>query len=77
MSRRRAVAASPGGSLDFLARLLGEQIGQVQGQTVLIEERAGAGGAIGAEAVLRAAHDGNTLFTGSRSRISTVQRWCA
>jgi tripartite-type tricarboxylate transporter receptor subunit TctC len=56
------VAASPGGSLDFLARLLGEQIGQAQGQTVLIEDRAGAGGVIGAEAVWRAAPDGNTLL---------------
>jgi len=44
MSRRRAVAASPGGSLDFLARLLGGQIGQVQWQTVRIEVRAGRAG---------------------------------
>ena len=52
------VAASPGGSLDFLARVLGEQIGQAEGQTVLIEDRGGAGGVIGAEAVWRTTPDG-------------------
>ena len=64
------VAASPGGSLDFLARLLGEQISQAQGQTVLIEDRAGAGGVIGAEAVWRAAPDGNTLLMASPDLLS-------
>jgi tripartite-type tricarboxylate transporter receptor subunit TctC len=56
------VPVSPGGVIDTLARLLGEQIGRAQGHTILIENRAGAGGVIAAEAVSRAAPDGNTLL---------------
>jgi tripartite-type tricarboxylate transporter receptor subunit TctC len=56
------VPFSPGGLVDFVARVLAEQVGRAQGQTVLIENRPGAGGAIGAEAVSRAAPDGNTLL---------------
>jgi tripartite-type tricarboxylate transporter receptor subunit TctC len=59
------VPVSAGGAADFLARLLGEQIGQAQGQTVLIENRPGAGMVIGAEAVSRAAPNGNTLLMAS------------
>jgi len=55
------VSVSPGGGADAAARLLGEQIGRAQGQTVLIENRPGAGGVIGAEAVAHAAPDGNTV----------------
>ena len=56
------VPFSPGGVVDFVARVLAEQVGRAQGQTVLIENRPGAGGAIGAEAVSHAAPDGNTLL---------------
>jgi tripartite-type tricarboxylate transporter receptor subunit TctC len=56
------VAFSPGGVSDTLARFLGDQIGRAQGQTILIENRPGAGGVIGAQAVSRAAPDGNTLL---------------
>jgi tripartite-type tricarboxylate transporter receptor subunit TctC len=56
------VPFSPGGLVDFVARVFAEQVGRAQGQTVLIENRPGAGGAIGAEAVSRAAPDGNTLL---------------
>jgi tripartite-type tricarboxylate transporter receptor subunit TctC len=56
------VPAQPGGAGDILARWLGEQIGSAQGQTVLIENRPGAGAVIGAEAVSRAAPDGNTVL---------------
>jgi tripartite-type tricarboxylate transporter receptor subunit TctC len=63
------VAASPGGAADTLARLLGEQIGRAQGQTILIENRPGAGGVIGTEAVSRAAPDGNTLLMTSPDMI--------
>ena len=54
--------AAPGGVADTVARLLGEQIGRVQGQTILIENRTGAGGVIAAEAVSRAAPDGSTML---------------
>jgi tripartite-type tricarboxylate transporter receptor subunit TctC len=56
------VPYQPGGATDVLARLLGEQIGRTQGQTVLIENRPGAGTVIGTEAVSRAAPDGRTLL---------------
>jgi tripartite-type tricarboxylate transporter receptor subunit TctC len=56
------VPASPGGVTDVVARLLGDQIGQAHAQTFLIESRAGANGLIAAEAVSRAAPDGNTLL---------------
>ena len=56
------VPFSPGGLVDFVARVLAEQVGRAQGETVLIENRPGAGGVIGTEAVSRAAPDGNTLL---------------
>jgi tripartite-type tricarboxylate transporter receptor subunit TctC len=54
--------APPGGVLDTVARLLGDQIGRAHPLTVLVENRTGAGGGIAAEAVSRAAPDGNTLL---------------
>jgi tripartite-type tricarboxylate transporter receptor subunit TctC len=56
------VASSPGGVNEIMARLLAEQIGRVQGPTVVVENRPGAGEAIGTEAVARAAPDGNTVL---------------
>jgi len=52
----------PGGAGDILARLLAEQIGRAQGQSLVTENRPGAGSVIGTEAVARAAPDGNTLL---------------
>jgi tripartite-type tricarboxylate transporter receptor subunit TctC len=56
------VPSTPGGGADVLARLLADQIGKAQGQTVVVENRPGAGNTIGTEAVSRAAPDGNTLL---------------
>jgi tripartite-type tricarboxylate transporter receptor subunit TctC len=57
------VAVPPGGSTDVLARLLAEQIGRTHGSTtVVVENRPGADGVIGTEAVARATPDGNTLL---------------
>jgi tripartite-type tricarboxylate transporter receptor subunit TctC len=57
------VAVPPGGGTDILARLLAEQIGRTQAPaTVVVENRPGADGIIGTEAVARAAPDGNTLL---------------
>ncbi len=44
----------PGGSVDFLARLLAEHMGRVQGEMIVVENRAGASAVIGAEAVAHA-----------------------
>jgi tripartite-type tricarboxylate transporter receptor subunit TctC len=52
----------PGASTDILARLLAEQIGISRGVTTIVENRPGAGNAIGSESVSRAPPDGNTLL---------------
>ena len=56
------VPYAPGSGPDILGRLLAEQIGRVNGQTIFVESRPGAGTLIGTEAVARAAPDGNTVL---------------
>ena len=51
-----------GGSIDVLARILADHVSSTKGQSIVIESRPGAGGIIAAEAVARAAPDGNTLL---------------
>jgi tripartite-type tricarboxylate transporter receptor subunit TctC len=64
---RIVVPFPPGGGADILARLLADQIGRMQGQTILVENRAGAGSAVGTEAVARATPDGSTLLINTAS----------
>jgi tripartite-type tricarboxylate transporter receptor subunit TctC len=59
---RIIVPFAPGGAASVLARLVADQIGQARGPTTVVENRPGAGTAIGTEAVARAAPDGNTLL---------------
>jgi tripartite-type tricarboxylate transporter receptor subunit TctC len=62
----RVIAAfSPGGYVDFTARLVSAPLGAALGQQFIVENRAGAGGIVGTEAVARAAPDGHTLIVGS------------
>jgi tripartite-type tricarboxylate transporter receptor subunit TctC len=63
----------PGGATDISARLLGERLTQIWGQTVIIENRGGAGGALGAAEAARAAPDGYTLFFPSGSVVTANQ----
>ncbi|MFN9092552.1 MAG: Bug family tripartite tricarboxylate transporter substrate binding protein, partial [Alphaproteobacteria bacterium] len=64
----RIIAAFPAGSgTDSLARFYGESLGRIFGQNFIIENVAGANGALGARAAARAAPDGYTIFFGSVS----------
>ena len=61
-----------GGSADVAGRFLAEQLAQSLGQPVVIENRPGAGGTIGADAVARAAPDGYTLLLMSNTANETL-----
>ncbi len=61
------VPQSPGSVADIMARLIGKSVGEILGQPVVVENRAGASGIIGAQAVARAKPDGYTLLIGSVS----------
>ena len=59
---RIVVGLAPGGTNDFVARLMGQWLSERLGQQFVIENRPGAGGNIGTEAVVRAPADGYTLL---------------
>ena len=55
----------PGGPLDAIARLLGQKVSERLGQPVIVENKPGAGGNIGADAVAKSAPDGYTILMGA------------
>src|SRR5262245_26961248 len=57
----------PGGPTDILARLIGQKLTESTGQTVVVENRAGASGIIGTEAAAKSPPDGYTLVTGNNA----------
>jgi tripartite-type tricarboxylate transporter receptor subunit TctC len=61
------VAFAAGGSTDLIARVLTQKMGAILGQTVIIENKGGADGAIGSAAVARATPDGYTLILSTTS----------
>jgi tripartite-type tricarboxylate transporter receptor subunit TctC len=64
---RIVVPFAAGGSTDALARILGEKLSTVIGQSVVIENRAGAAGAIGAQTVARSTPDGSVFLLATSS----------
>jgi tripartite-type tricarboxylate transporter receptor subunit TctC len=70
---RFIVPFPPGGATDISARLLGQQLQEMWGQTVVIENRGGAGGGVGAAEAARATPDGYTLFFPSGSVVTANQ----
>ncbi len=68
---RLIVPNAPGGTSDILARLLGPVMSTSLGQPIVVENRAGAGGNIGAEVVARGAPDGHTMLLMDVSSLAT------
>ena len=66
------VPAPAGGQTDVLARLLAQKIQVTVGQNVIIDNRGGAGGALGARAVAAADPDGYTIFFGNTSTLAVI-----
>src|SRR6185503_761546 len=64
---RIIVGYSPGTTSDVFARMIAQKLTEKWGQSVIVENRDGAAGSIGAEAVARAAPDGYTLMLGSNA----------
>lgn len=70
---RIVVGFPPGGINDIVARVVAEKLGQSLGQTVIVENRPGAGGTMGADWVAKSKPDGYTLLMGSVSNIAMAQ----
>jgi len=68
---RIVVAFPAGGGSDLAARVVAQKLSESLGQPVVVENRVGANGSVGAEAVARSAPDGYTLVTGSNANITT------
>jgi tripartite-type tricarboxylate transporter receptor subunit TctC len=69
------VAYAAGGTGDIVARSISDKLGAALGQSVVVENRAGASGAIGAHSVTSAAPDGYTLLVGQTGEIAVNQHW--
>lgn len=59
---RLIAASSPGSAVDMIARTVGQRLGEYLGQQVVVDNRAGAGGNLGAEIAAKSQPDGHTLF---------------
>ena len=66
---RMIVGSSPGGPIDFSARLAAQKLTEALGQSVVVDNRTGAGGTIGTEYVARSTPDGYTLLMASAATL--------
>ncbi len=64
------VPFAPGGSTDAIGRIVAEGLGQALGRTVVVENRAGAGGSIGTAAIAQVEPDGYTIGIGTASTLA-------
>ena len=62
----------PGGNIDITARTLAPGLSEALGQTIVVENRGGAGGTIGTEIAARAPADGYTLLLGSSATLTNA-----
>lgn len=69
------VAYAAGGTGDVVARIIAAKLSMALGQSVIVENRAGASGAIGAHSVATAAPDGLTLLIGQTAEVAINQHW--
>ncbi|MEQ1774282.1 MAG: tripartite tricarboxylate transporter substrate binding protein [Burkholderiales bacterium] len=69
---RFLVPFAAGGAVDILSRAVGQKLGEMWGQQVVIDNRAGAGGNIGAELAARAVPDGYTVLLGDAAHANAV-----
>lgn len=67
------VGYAPGGSVDLAARIIAPELSKRLGQQVIVDNRGGGGGTIGAKMVVDAAPDGYTLLLGSGSEVSIAR----
>jgi tripartite-type tricarboxylate transporter receptor subunit TctC len=67
---RLIVPYPPGGNVDITARIIGPALSEVLGQTVVVDNRSGAGGNVGAALVAKAPADGHTLLMGSSAPLA-------
>ena len=67
---RLIVPYPPGGGTDIFARMLGARLGEMLGQQIVIDNRAGAAGVLGADAAAKAAPDSYTLVVGQASNLA-------
>jgi tripartite-type tricarboxylate transporter receptor subunit TctC len=69
------VAYAAGGTGDLIARVVSDKLAAALGQSVVVENRAGAGGAIATRSVIASPADGHTLLVGQTGEISITPHW--